>query len=74
MVRSSPLVSKSNRILEEVSPAHLADYEEHDPILITCDDDFSSQGWPGSGTPEAPYVIEGLSMDFGLFNQEIVVD
>ncbi|MFW9888882.1 MAG: right-handed parallel beta-helix repeat-containing protein [Candidatus Thorarchaeota archaeon] len=38
----------------------LADYEIHDPILIESDDDFVTQGWPGSGTAEDPYVIEGL--------------
>ncbi len=39
-----------------------ADYTPHDPILITSDDDFVTQGWPGSGTPEEPYMIEGLSI------------
>ncbi len=40
-----------------------ADYTPHDPILITSDDDFETQGWPGSGTPEDPFVIEALSID-----------
>ncbi|MDH4214325.1 MAG: right-handed parallel beta-helix repeat-containing protein [Candidatus Thorarchaeota archaeon] len=29
-------------------------------IEILSDDDFVSQGWPGEGTIEEPYVIEGL--------------
>jgi parallel beta-helix repeat protein len=40
----------------------IADYTTHDPIVITSNDDFETQGWPGSGTPEEPYVIEGLSI------------
>ena len=39
------------------------DYVVHDPIEIWSDADFVSQGWPGSGTPEDPYRIEGLSID-----------
>ena len=31
-------------------------------IEILSDDDFVSQGWPGEGTHEDPYVIEGLSI------------
>lgn len=41
----------------------VADSVVHDPIVITSDGDFASQGWPGSGTPENPYVIEGLSIE-----------
>ncbi len=37
-------------------------YESHNPINIYSDSDFSSQGWPGSGTQEDPYVIEGLEI------------
>jgi parallel beta-helix repeat protein len=48
--------------IEEHSIPILSDYEVHNPILITSNDDFETQGWPGSGTPEEPYVIEGLSI------------
>jgi parallel beta-helix repeat protein len=34
----------------------------HEPILITSDSDFASQGWPGSGTPGDPYRIENLEI------------
>lgn len=37
-------------------------YTPHDPITITSDADFASQGWPGSGTQNDPYVIEGLNI------------
>jgi len=37
-------------------------YTTHDPITITADGDFSSQGFPGSGTSEVPFVIEGYNI------------
>lgn len=37
-------------------------YEPHDRIVIYGDDDFIEQGWPGSGTSEDPYVIEGFEI------------
>ncbi|MEM4734325.1 MAG: NosD domain-containing protein [Candidatus Thorarchaeota archaeon] len=37
-------------------------YAPHAPIVIDSNDDFLSQGWPGSGTPTDPYVIEGLDI------------
>ncbi len=37
-------------------------YTEHAPITITSDADFSSQGWPGSGTKADPYVIADLNI------------
>lgn len=40
----------------------LVAYESHDSISIFDDSDFSAQGWPGSGTQETPYVIEGLEI------------
>ncbi len=32
----------------------------HAPILITSNEDFEAQGWPGNGTASNPYVISGL--------------
>ena len=32
----------------------------HAPISITSNADFESQGWPGSGSIDDPFVIEGL--------------
>jgi parallel beta-helix repeat protein len=37
-------------------PIQVVDYT----IEILSDNDFVSQGWPGEGTQEQPYVIEGL--------------
>ncbi len=39
-----------------------AAYTPHDPISITSDSDFETQGWPGNGTAENPYRIEGLNI------------
>jgi len=42
-------------------------YIPHAPIWIMDDFDFqsqaSSEGWPGSGTPGDPYVIEGYDIN-----------
>jgi parallel beta-helix repeat protein len=46
-----------------VPVVHLTDtYTPHAPFNITCDDDFVTQLWPGSGTPSSPYLIEGLNV------------
>lgn len=37
-------------------------YEEHLPISIASDDDFISYGFPGTGTAEDPYIIEGYNI------------
>ena len=36
------------------------EYVEHPPIVITSNADFVNQGYPGNGTKEDPYIIEGL--------------
>ena len=39
----------------------------HGPIVIDGDANFSDtallEGWPGDGSPETPYIIEGLDID-----------
>lgn len=35
-------------------------YSKHDPIYISGNDDFAS--WPGTGSKQDPYVIEGLNI------------
>jgi parallel beta-helix repeat protein len=39
----------------------------HDPILIDGDADFAAtalvEGWSGDGSPEYPYIIDGLDID-----------
>ncbi len=56
---STPVTVK----IEEHSATIFSDYVTHAPIQIFSDDDFETQGWPGSGTIEDPYVIEGLIID-----------
>jgi len=40
------------------------DHTNHVPILIDGNDDFVSQGWPGSGTSGDPYIISGLNITY----------
>ena len=35
----------------------------HAPIVVTANGEFSSQGWPGEGTFEEPFVIEDLVIE-----------
>jgi len=37
-------------------------YSTHGPINITCNEDFTSQGWNGTGTYRDPFLIEGLNI------------
>ncbi len=49
----------------------LADYVVHDPILIASDADFEAQGWPGNGTENDPYLIEGFTINGSQTPSEI---
>jgi parallel beta-helix repeat protein len=40
-------------------------YTPHPPIVIYHDDNFTQQGWPGDGSAENPFTIEGLEIDLG---------
>ncbi len=46
--------------------ARLAQYTPHVPVWIDGTDDFQSQGWPGSGTSDDPYVISGLNITYDI--------
>jgi len=37
-------------------------YVTHDPIQIFSDEDFDTQGWPGTGDLGDPYIISGLEI------------
>ncbi|TFH04993.1 MAG: hypothetical protein E4H14_13600 [Candidatus Thorarchaeota archaeon] len=37
-------------------------YSPHDPIVITSNQDFVDQGWPGNGIKNDPYVIQDLTI------------
>lgn len=55
----------STRIHEEQSKFIVSQnegYTHHDPISILDNGEFSQSGFPGSGTYEDPYLIEGLNI------------
>jgi parallel beta-helix repeat protein len=58
----NPLESAPFDPMPDSQAVQLVAYESHDSISIYSDSDFSTQGWPGSGTQEDPYVIEGLEI------------
>lgn len=41
---------------------HKKAYTPHAPVVITSDADFVSQGWPGDGSENAPYLIQDLNI------------
>ncbi len=46
-------------------------YQSSNPIIITSDSDFDLLGFPGNGTQEDPFLIEGLNIS--SFTQTILV-
>jgi len=46
-------------------------YTPSDPIQIQSDVDFETQGWPGNGTLENPYIIKGLDITSELIGISI---
>lgn len=58
--------------IEKHSVSILSDYAVHDPILITSDADFVSQGWPGNGTESDPYIIENLWITQTVVNTDSI--
>lgn len=62
-----------NNISDAPSHSFLLTNSEHSPFNITCDEDFTNQGWPGQGTKENPYLIQGFTITtngvcLGVFN------
>ena len=41
---------------------HKEAYTPHAPVVITSDADFASQGWPGDGSENSPYLIQDLNI------------
>jgi len=41
-------------------------YQPHGDIVITSDQDFVNQGWPGNGTANGPYLISGFEFATAL--------
>lgn len=59
---SSKFMRLNSATLDEHSVLNLSGYKAHDPIVIQSNDDFETQGWPGAGSKENPYVISNLSI------------
>ncbi len=62
---TSPDISKGQAEDSGPQGSFIPSYITHSPITITSNADFASQGFPGSGTPENPYLIEGYSITTG---------
>jgi len=48
--------------IQSTNPDISLSYNPHEPIEITCNQDFEVQGWPGNGSLDKPYLIENLSI------------
>jgi parallel beta-helix repeat protein len=46
-------------------------YISHSPIYISSDNDFSKE-WPGEGTKDKPFIVEGLSIKSNIYCIKIV--
>ncbi|MHA2188004.1 MAG: NosD domain-containing protein, partial [Candidatus Thorarchaeota archaeon] len=53
--------------LGEGLPSNIvSNLESHNPIVINSNEDFQTQGWPGDGTEENPFMISGLNITSSL--------
>ena len=50
-------------VLHPSSVSVHSDLTDHDPIQITSDADFETEGFPGNGTSDNPYMIDGLHIE-----------
>ncbi|MFW9812395.1 MAG: nitrous oxide reductase family maturation protein NosD [Candidatus Thorarchaeota archaeon] len=55
-------VSPSNTEINTIQCFEITGYTSHATISIQNNDDFDSQGWPGNGTSDDPYIISGLNI------------
>ena len=53
---------ESTRVASPPSVHVESQYSPHDPIVITSNQDFVDQGWPGNGIKGNPYLIQDLSI------------
>ena len=60
--KGDPFQRRASRIERPMTLGSPALYTPHAPIFITNDDGFSAAGFPGDGTKENPYCIEGLNI------------
>ncbi|MFW9913577.1 MAG: right-handed parallel beta-helix repeat-containing protein [Candidatus Thorarchaeota archaeon] len=62
-VGCTTIVVETGTIEETVRSVYVeSQYTSHEPIVITSNQDFADQGWPGNGTEINPYLIQGLSI------------
>ncbi|MFQ5981207.1 MAG: nitrous oxide reductase family maturation protein NosD [Candidatus Heimdallarchaeota archaeon] len=57
--QSTSNITPKQSSLQSISSPH---FTAHDPIAITVDSDFEEQGFPGAGTKDDPYRIEGFNI------------
>ena len=72
LLMSAILVLQSNPAYSP-SPVGSKAYTPHAAIVIASDADFSTQGWPGSGSVANPYLIAGLEIDGLAFQSGIFI-
>lgn len=64
------LPTSTSNVMSPAQGSRLEDseYTNHVPFAIEQTSDFTTQGWPGAGTENDPYVISALKIvaDFGL--------
>jgi len=60
-----------------LTPRPEGDYEVREPIVINNNTDFHNQadeeGWPGDGSEDDPYIIEGYEIDAGQYDPDYAV-
>lgn len=59
-VNTSLLLSCENHVLDSTN---LESFVVSDPFVINGTDDFLTQGFPGNGLVDTPFIIEGLTID-----------
>ena len=59
-----PITKSKSAVMSQKPGSRLSpgEYTNHVPIFINGTSDFGAQGWPGSGTADDPYLIEGLNI------------
>jgi parallel beta-helix repeat protein len=62
LVATLPILDASDHILVHATEDLILATQDQ-AIVILSDDDFKTQGWPGNGTPDNPYVLSDLAKD-----------
>ncbi len=62
LAAASPIVTDDAVQPTTPQTAVIGAQSTHSPIVISSDEDFKTQGWPGNGTRMNPYVIGNLTI------------